>query len=115
MRQGNDVRSCCNWVLTPEQERNAQIRTLGWIGKIATGDFLDAMHAVHERIAVQEQQSTALLGVAVVFQIDFQCPQQIGLVLAIVTLDDVERGMQQAVDFGALANGVDQRFQCSIN
>ena len=48
------------------------------------------MHAVHERIAVQEQQPTALLGVAVVLQIDPQRAQQIGLVLAIVAFDDVE-------------------------
>ena len=85
---------CRNWMLTPEQERNAQIRTLSWIGKIATGDFLDAMHAVHERIAVQEQQPTALLGVAVVFQVDLQRAQQIGLVLAVIALDDVERRVQ---------------------
>ena len=72
------------------------------------------MDTVHERIAVQEQQPTALLGVAVVFQIDLQRAQQIGLVLAVIAFDDVERGVQQAVDFAVFANGVDQHIQCSV-
>ena len=73
------------------------------------------MHSVHERIAVQEQQPTALLGVAVVLQIDPQRAQQIGLVLAIVAFDDVECGMQQTVDFAVLADGADQHIQRSVN
>ena len=73
------------------------------------------MHAVHERIAVQEQQPTALLGVAVVLKLDPQRAQQIGLVLAIVAFDDVECGMQQAVDFAVFADGADQHIQRSVN
>lgn len=73
------------------------------------------MHAVHERIAVQEQQPTALLGVAIVLQVDSQRAQQISLVFAIVALDDVERGMQQAVDFAVFADGADQHIQRTVN
>ena len=71
--------------------------------------------AVYERIAMQEQQPTTLLGVAVVFQVDLQRAQQIGLVLAVIALDDVERRVQQTVDFAVLADGIDQRIQCSVN
>ena len=73
------------------------------------------MDTVYERITVQEQQPTALLGVAVVFQIDFQRAQQIGLVLVVIAFDDVERGVQQAVDFAVLADGADQHIQRSVN
>ena len=41
--------------------------------------------------------------------------KQIGLVLAIVAFDDVECGMQQAVDFAVLADGADQHIQRSVN
>ena len=72
------------------------------------------MDAVYERIAVQEQQPTALLGVAVVFQVDFQRAQQIRLVLVVITFDDVECGVQQTVDFAVLVNSIDQHIQGSV-
>ena len=59
-------------------------------------DFLDAPDAVHERVPVEEQQAPALLGVAVVVEVNLQRMQEIGLVFAVVVSEPLERGMQHA-------------------
>ena len=54
------------------------------------------MDAVHERIAVQEQQPATLLGVAIVFQVHLERVQEIGLVVDVMLNEALYRRMQQA-------------------
>lgn len=85
----------------PQKEGDAQIGAFMWVGQVATCDFLDTANAVYQRIAVQEQQATALLGVAIVVEVDFECMQEIRLVFTVVFGKAVDSGMQQTLKVGA--------------
>jgi len=91
-----------------QEEGEAQICPFLGVGQIAAAYFLDAPDAVYKRVAMQEQQTPAFLGIAVVVEVNLQRMKEIRLVFAVVFGKPVECWMQQPFGVHVALDGSDQ-------